>query len=200
MPFIKNLNRSEHRTRHHFPKMSRQCRQTQFLFTAGFGNEMKLKSRLPPFSLNRIWCQRTFCLRLRSRLYLSKFWYTRTVRLGTLGCFRFHVWDRVLCRLTGNYHWSVYAISRWPDWYGDRLFFQIQVCKDSVQINHCASEFYSQSQGATDLHLQSVTPTRNNQRQKYMEKNHLLLGISAVIGRYRPHLMIVVIFVIQNNF
>ena len=92
-------------------------------------------------------------LRLCSRLHLSKFWYTRTVRLGTLGCFRFHVWDRVFCRLTGNYHWSVYAISRWPDWYGDRLFFQIQVCKDSVQINHCASEFYSQTQGATDYNV-----------------------------------------------
>ena len=31
------------------------------------------------------------------------------------------------------------AISRWPDWYGDRLFFQIWVSKDSVQINHCQS-------------------------------------------------------------
>ena len=95
---------------------------------------MKLKSRLLPFSLIRIWCQRTFCLRLRSRLHLSKFWYTRTVRLGTLGCFR----------LAEN------TISRWPDWYGDRLFFQIRVRKDSVQINNCASEFYSQTQGAID--------------------------------------------------
>ena len=124
--------------------MSRRCRQTQFLSTAGFGNEMKLKSRLPPFSLIRIWCQRVFCLRLRSRLHLSKLWYTRTVRLDTLGCFRLHVWDRVLCRRTGNYHWyckslAGYAISRWPDWYGDRLFFQIRVRKDSVHINHCPS-------------------------------------------------------------
>ena len=29
---------------------------------------------------------------------------------------------------------------------------------------------------------------------------HLLLWISAVVGRYRPHLMIVMIFVTQNNF
>ena len=48
--------------------------------------------------------------------------------------------------------------------------------------------------------VQSVTPTRNNQRQKYMmKKTHLLLRILAVIGRYGPHLMIV-IFVTQNNF
>ena len=39
-------------------------------------------------------------------------------------------------------------------------------------------------------HLQSVTPTRNNQRQKYMKTNHLLLRISAVIGRFGPHLII----------
>ena len=32
------------------------------------------------------------------------------------------------------------------------------------------------------------------------EKNHLLLQISAVIGRYGPHLMIVRIFLTQNNF
>ena len=31
------------------------------------------------------------------------------------------------------------------------------------------------------------------------EKTHLLLRISAVIGRYGPHLMIVMIFVSQNN-
>ena len=48
--------------------------------------------------------------------------------------------------------------------------------------------------------LQSVTPARNNQRQKYIKQNHLLLRISAVIGRCGPHLMIVMIFVTQNNF
>ena len=32
------------------------------------------------------------------------------------------------------------------------------------------------------------------------EKNHLLLRILAVIGIYGPHLMIVMIFVTQNNF
>ena len=32
------------------------------------------------------------------------------------------------------------------------------------------------------------------------EKTHLLLRISAVIGRYGSHLMIAVIFVTQNNF
>ena len=44
-------------------------------------------------------------------------------------------------------------------------------------------------------------PTRtDNQRQKYMNKIHLLLRILAVIGRYGSHLMIVMIFVTQNNF
>ena len=37
-------------------------------------------------------------------------------------------------------------------------------------------------------------------KTKMYEKNHLLLLISAVIDRYRPHLMIVIIFVTQNNF
>ena len=37
-------------------------------------------------------------------------------------------------------------------------------------------------------------------KTKIYEKNHLLLRISAVIGRYGPHLMIVKIFVTQSNF
>ena len=37
-------------------------------------------------------------------------------------------------------------------------------------------------------------------KTKIYEKNHLLLRILAVIGRYGPHLMIVMIFVTQNNF
>ena len=38
-------------------------------------------------------------------------------------------------------------------------------------------------------------------RQKYIyNKTHLSLRISAVIGRYGPHLMIVMIFVTHNNF
>ena len=48
---------------------SRRCRQTQFSSTAGFSNEMKLKSRLQPFSLIRIRCRRMFCFWFRS-LYL----------------------------------------------------------------------------------------------------------------------------------
>ena len=36
-------------------------------------------------------------------------------------------------------------------------------------------------------------------KTKIYEKNHLLLQITAVIGRYGPHLMIVMIFVTQNN-
>ena len=37
-------------------------------------------------------------------------------------------------------------------------------------------------------------------KTKIYEKSHLLLRILAVIGRYGPHLMIVMIFVTQNNF
>ena len=37
-------------------------------------------------------------------------------------------------------------------------------------------------------------------KTKIHEKNHLLLRISAVISRYGPHLMIVIISVTQNNF
>ena len=33
-----------------------------------------------------------------------------------------------------------------------------------------------------------------------MGKNHLLLRVLAVISRFGPHLMIVMIFVTQNNF
>ena len=54
--FTNTLHSSECHMRHHFPKMncSRQCRQSQFSSTAEFSNEMKLKSRLPPFSLTHI--------------------------------------------------------------------------------------------------------------------------------------------------
>ena len=48
-----------------------------------------------------------------------------------------------------------YTISRWPDWYGDRLFFQIRVRKDSVHINHCpSSEKY-----ANCIHRHRALPT-----------------------------------------
>ena len=44
---------------------------------------------------------------------------------------------------------------RWPDWYGDRLFFQIRVCKDSVQINHC----HSSENFANFIHRHRALPT-----------------------------------------
>ena len=85
----KSLNKSKHCTWHHFLKMNccRQCRQTQFLSTAGFGKKMKLKLRLPPFSLIHIWCQRVFCFQFWSLLPLSKFWYIirwQTTHIGSL--------------------------------------------------------------------------------------------------------------------
>ena len=65
-----------------FLKEELQCRQTQFLSTAGFSNEMKFKSRLPPFSLICIRCRCMFCFWFCS-LPLSKFWwyYTLTCRV-----------------------------------------------------------------------------------------------------------------------
>ena len=37
-------------------------------------------------------------------------------------------------------------------------------------------------------------------KDKNIWKTHLLLRISAVIGRYGPYLMILMLFVTQNNF
>ena len=60
--------------------------------------------------------------------------------------------------------------------------------------SHCYWETRSNVKGQHE-------PTRtDNQRQKYMNKIHLLLRILALIGRYGSHLMIVMIFVTQNNF
>ena len=47
------------------------------------------------------------------------------------------------------------ATSRWPDWYGDRLFFQIWVSKDSVQINHC----HSSEKYVNFIHRHRALPT-----------------------------------------
>jgi len=41
---------------------------------------------------------------------------------------------------------------------------------------------------------------KKNKYKKQQQKLHLWLRISAVIGRHGPHLMIVMIFVTQNNF
>ena len=60
--------------------------------------------------------------------------------------------------------------------------------------SHCYWEARSDVKG------QHALTRTDNQRQKYMEKNHFLLQILAVIGRYGCHLMIVMIFLTQNNF
>ena len=73
LPFTKSLKRLEHRTQHYFPRMncSRWCQPTQLSSsTAGFSNEMKFKSRLPPFSLIHIRCQHAFCFWFHSLLPL----------------------------------------------------------------------------------------------------------------------------------
>ena len=43
-------------------------------------------------------------------------------------------------------------------------------------------------------------PTPLHEKNKTNKKTYLLLRILAVIGRFGPHLMIVMIFVTQNNF
>ena len=66
---------------HHFPTMdcSRWCRQSQISPTTGFGDEMKLKLWLLPFSLIRIQCWRVLCFQFHSLPPLSTFWcYTLT--------------------------------------------------------------------------------------------------------------------------
>ena len=60
-------------------------------------------------------CRCVFCLRFRSLLSLSKFWYytlTVSMKLGILGRSKFHVWDHVLCRLTRKYYGSVWQNTR----------------------------------------------------------------------------------------
>ena len=60
-------------------------------------------------------CRCVFCLWFCSLLSLSKFWYytlTVSVKLGILGRSKFHVWDHVLCRLTGKYYWSIWQNTR----------------------------------------------------------------------------------------
>ena len=102
-----------------FTKMncSRWCWQTQFWSAAGFGNKMKLKSRLLPFSLI-FGVNVHFVFSFVVFYFLSKFWYMLTVRLCILGHSKFHVWDHVLCWLAWNYHWNSlarYAISGQSD-------------------------------------------------------------------------------------
>ena len=100
LPFTKSLHRLEHHMRHHFPKMNcrRRCRQTQFSSIAEFSNEMKLESKLPPFSLTYIWVTTHV---LFSVLSSSAFEEILVIlyadKLGILGRSRFHIWDRVLC-------------------------------------------------------------------------------------------------------
>ncbi len=78
-----------------------------------------------------------------------------------------------------------------------RTFSREYDCLAKIGIrkrSHCYWETRSNVKGQHE-------PTRtDNQRQKYMNKIHLLLRILAVIGRYGSHLMIVMIFVTQNNF
>ena len=79
-----------------------------------------------------------------------------------------------------------------------RTFSRAYDCLAEIGVwkrSHCYWETRSNVKGQHE-------PTRsNNERPKYFgKKTHLLLRILAVIGRYGSHLMIVMIFVTQNNF
>ena len=73
----------------------------------------------------------------------------------------------------------------------------------SVVFN-CRSLFNEAAYLAALRQLRSPFAIRDaNSKQsktKIYVKTHLLLRISAVFGRYGPHLMIAMIFVTQNNF
>ena len=71
-------------------------------------------------------------------------------------------------------------------------------------VFNCRSLFNEDAYLAALRRLRSPFTIRNadlkQSKTKIYEKNHPLFRISAVIGRYGPHLMIVMIFVTQNNF
>ena len=48
--------------------------------------------------------------------------------------------------------------------------------------------------------MRQLELTIKDKQKKIYKKNHLLMWILAVIGRYGSHLKIVMIFVTQNNF
>ena len=76
--FTKSLNRLEHHTWHYFSKTNNAAHImwiTQFSSTRGLSNEIKMKSKLLPFSLIPVWCWCTFCFWFLNLPSLSKCWY-----------------------------------------------------------------------------------------------------------------------------
>ena len=76
-----------------------------------------------------------------------------------------------------------------------------QIAIFSVLFN-CRSLFNEAAYLAALHRLRSpfaIRDANSKQRQFFFFLTHLLLRISAVIGRYGPHLMIVMISVTQNN-
>ena len=74
----------------------------------GLGNEMKLKSRLQPFSLICIQCQFMFCYQFGNPPPSNKCCYMPTVWLDTLGHSKSISWDYVFSQLTKKYQWSAW--------------------------------------------------------------------------------------------
>jgi len=83
-----------------------------------------------------------------------------------------------------------------------RAFSVVLNCRSL--FNEAAAYLAALCQHPSPFAVHIVTPTRNNQRQKYMRKKKLTfrLRISAVMGRDRRGSFndIVMIFVTQNNF
>ena len=94
---------------------------TQFSATAGLDNKMKMKSRLLPFSLIRIWCKHRVGFQFHNLPSLSMtVWLT--VWLDILGHHsKSHFCDCVFSWLTRKHHWSV-----WQDPVCDFYFSQIK--------------------------------------------------------------------------
>ena len=101
--------------------------------------------------------------------------------------------------------WTILSCRFWQDnRTHDSTFSDCNFFRTFSMVFNCHSLFNEAAYLAALRQLRSPFAIREaNSKQsktKIYEKNHLLLRISAVIGRYGPHLMIVMIFVTQNNF
>ena len=108
----KSLNRSEHRTRHHFQGRT------------AADDVGKPSSRLPRDLVTR-WSWSRDCRHFLSFVFgvdacfvfdfvVFYLWVNSDITRRQNR--QFHIWDRVLRRLTGKYHWSVRQ-NVWPVWY-----------------------------------------------------------------------------------
>ena len=126
LPFNTSLNRSEHYTWHHFPKLNSQPTK--------FSSMQDLVMRLPPFSLICTSRQRAF--QFQSLPSLSKYCYMQTVQLGISSSFKINPikfsWI-MSCRLTRKY---------WSLWQGMQFLFQFNT--EMVKMTVCKQRWATQ--------------------------------------------------------